>query len=119
MHWNYGSPEMLKKVENNLHFLLPKLSVPAADGQVHASLDWHFQIIFLSIQLKYMVVISALLICLNLQKKELQAIFTEFLDSFNNLSKKLFQWLLDPMPELPPATRQGQTWHGICKNFYF
>lgn len=66
-----------------------------------------------------MVVISALLTCLDLQKKELQAIVTEFLDSFNNLSKKLFQWLLDPMPELPPDTRQEQTWCGICKNCYF
>lgn len=42
--------EMLKKVENNLCFLLPRLSVPTADGQVHASLDWHFQIIFLPIR---------------------------------------------------------------------
>lgn len=37
-----------------------------------------------------MVVISALLTCLFLQKKELQAIFTVILDGFNNPSEKAF-----------------------------
>lgn len=37
-----------------------------------------------------MVVISVLLTRLALQKSELQAIFTEILDSFNNPSEKVF-----------------------------
>lgn len=37
-----------------------------------------------------MVVISALLTRLGLQKSELQAIYTEILDSFNNPSEKVF-----------------------------
>lgn len=36
-----------------------------------------------------MAAISALLTCLVLQKKELQAIFTEIFDSFNNPSEKV------------------------------
>lgn len=35
-----------------------------------------------------MVVISSLLTCLFLQKKKLQAISTDILDSFNNLNEK-------------------------------
>lgn len=61
-----------------------------------------------------MVVISVLLTCLILQKSELQAIFTEILDSFNNPNEKVFSVALGAIARIVTDCKSEDSC-GICE----